>query len=92
MTHHERDFRALLTQDYEAAVRAYFELAVAEWLQDGPEEVVRILTFWATRSGDRPRIVLDHEILTELYLIKIGEDDGHCSDEDRLEGPAKNPE
>ena len=74
MTQREQEFRALLASDYEAAVRAYFELAVAEWLNDGPDEVVRILTFWATRTGGMPRIVLDHEILTEMYLNKIGED------------------
>ena len=74
MTRHERAFRALLANDREAALRAYFTVAVRDWLQNGPEEVVRVLTIWATRSGGEPRLVIDHETLVEIYMVKTDPD------------------
>lgn len=35
--------------EHEQRVHAYLTRKVAEWLADGPEEVVRVLTLWATR-------------------------------------------
>ena len=74
MTRHERAFRAGLAQYREAAIQAYFSVAVDDWLQEGKEEIVRILTFWATRDGGKPQIVIDDETLVELYLGKTDPD------------------
>lgn len=46
----------------------FFQAKVEEWLNDGPEEVVRVLTLWANRrviSGALPRLDLggDDDIL-----------------------------
>jgi hypothetical protein len=75
MTQRERDFRELLLQDREAALRIYFGLAVDEWLQESREEIARILTFWASRDdGGEPRIVIGDELLVEIYLAKADPD------------------
>jgi hypothetical protein len=50
-------------------IRQYVERKVHEWLNDGPEEVVRVLTFWAKKpSGITPRLELGDvkELLKEL--------------------------
>jgi hypothetical protein len=50
-------------------IRQYLERKVHEWLEDGPEEVVRVLTFWAQKPpGITPRLDLGdvRELLKEL--------------------------
>ena len=74
MTRHEKTFRDLIASNYEAAVEAYFKVAVANWLDDGPEEVVRTLTAWTTHDGHTPRLVMDHETLVELHRIETDPD------------------
>ena len=61
MTLTSEQFRQLLHQDREAACRQVLEHAVAQWLDEGRAEVVRVLTVSATRSaGDdsTPRLDL----------------------------------
>ncbi len=51
----------------EPQAREYFERKVAEWLNDGPEEIVRVLTLWATRPrNEEPRIEIDAAELEAL--------------------------
>jgi hypothetical protein len=50
-------------------IRQYVERKVDQWLNDGPEEVVRVLTFWAQEPpGEVPRLELGDvkELLEEL--------------------------
>jgi hypothetical protein len=70
MTRYEKALRARLTRDYEGTVRAYFKQAVEEWLEEGPEEVVRVLTLWVTREGGQPKLVVDLDTLIEMIKIK----------------------
>jgi hypothetical protein len=58
-------------------IRQYVERKVDEWLNDGPEEIVRVLTFWAKKpSGITPRLELGdvRELLKELAEI-YGDDE-----------------
>jgi hypothetical protein len=53
----------------EAIRRRYIERKVAEWMNDGPEEVVRVLALWARRPpGDTPCLDLGtaEELLADL--------------------------
>ena len=40
----------LLRTDLEAAYRQFLRHRVHEWLEEDPEEVVRMMTFWALRD------------------------------------------
>jgi len=49
---------------------AYFKRKVAEWLEDGPEEIVRVLSLWASRRNteEEPRIEISDDFLdAEAY-------------------------
>lgn len=75
-----QEFEKLLTEDRPAALRALMHAWVDRWLEDGPEEIVRVLSTWAERGpstppGHAPRIDLgsDEEII-EQYLFRTGQE------------------
>lgn len=62
-----QEFADLIRTNRDEAFRLYFEASIAEWLEEGPEEIVRILTIWATRpENETPRILMSDEVLYEL--------------------------
>ena len=70
MTMTTQQFKELLQKDREAAIREVFTHAVEEWMNDGLEEVVRVLTVWATRDPDdpsTPRIDLGNDVALLEY-------------------------
>jgi len=69
----------------EEQAQAYFERKVNEWLEEGPEEVVRVLVLWATRPRNHePRIEIDASELEEMEdLDFLPEGDIDHDDEDR---------
>lgn len=62
--HTKQSFQQLILKDREEALRLYFLASVNRWLEDGPEEIVRVLTYWATRADD-PSIKMSDEVLLE---------------------------
>ncbi len=55
----------------------YLKRKVDEWMEDGPEEVLRVLCFWARKPpGDTPRVDLGdvEELLQELAEL-YGDDE-----------------
>lgn len=46
----EAEFRSALERDPEEALQGLFEAAVSEWMNDGEEEVIRVLAIWTARS------------------------------------------
>jgi len=68
--------RILSTGD-EARVQEFFERKLGEWLNDGREEVIRVLTVWATReeTSATPRIELGAYL--DEYLAEHEGDEGH---------------
>jgi hypothetical protein len=64
----QSEFKKLIETNREEAVHNYFTASIERWLlEDGPEEIVRILTIWTTRTEPHePRIVLSDEMLLEL--------------------------
>ena len=81
----EQAFRELLVSNREEAIRQLFDRKVEEWLDDGMDEVVRVLTLWESKPrGDIPRIDLgdDDNILELAQNCRLVEDpeDGECGD------------
>jgi len=63
------------------ALHEFFDRKVEEWLQDGPEEVVRVLTLWATReAGERTYPMLN--MGSNKILLELIEDSGMIQKED----------
>lgn len=54
-----REAVRMATRYEEERTRAFFAAKVSEWMGEGEEEVVRVLTLWASRTdGQLPRIDL----------------------------------
>ena len=60
------EFRRLLRDDRKAALMSLLAAWVAEWLEDGPDEAVRVLSLWASRSVDGGE---------GLPILQLGTDD-----------------
>lgn len=68
----EKQFRKLLHDDRREALRVLFAAWVEEWLNDGPEEIVRVLTFWAADRKSPIRLQLGSENL----IVELARDRG----------------
>jgi hypothetical protein len=60
------DFLELLRVDRPAAIALLINYKVDEWLSDGPEEVKRVLTLWASRPAFPSLRLGDEELLAEM--------------------------
>jgi hypothetical protein len=71
----------ILPPGQEARVQEFFERKLGEWLNDGQEEVIRVLTLWATREGTSatPRIELGAYL--EESLAPQADDEGSAEAE-----------
>lgn len=68
----EQDFRQMLKDDRYAAGQALAGRKVEEWMQDGEEEVVRVLAYWIS---SRVNLGNDDEVvgLAESTLLSDDE-------------------
>lgn len=67
-------FRSKLNEDREAALRQLFDMWVEEMLDDdGPEEVARVLTYWAmSDGGGAPQLTLgDDETIVAMFATRM---------------------
>lgn len=62
------EFKLLLADNRQEALRTLFTHWVSEWMNDGEEEIVRVLTLWAERAdldaimdGPRPSLLLGND-------------------------------
>ncbi len=62
------DMQQPTTPITEEEAHAYFTAKVEEWLNDGPEEIVRVLTLWATRPRhEDARIEISIDLIKEYF-------------------------